>query len=179
MALTPNAVKYSTSSLAHSTLVGSVAFGWEGYDYGPSSTTDWISGVTPPSGGYAIYATSASQIVSITIANNNADLITVAEEFTGLHFTSSTQAQTYLNTHGYAVADSVYPTPGLIVSLDSRDPFSYPGSGSLWYDIPARHNATLINNPTFTSSFSGIIHFDDTSYHMLIFQYWRFEPMDC
>lgn len=103
-----NAVKYSTSSLSHSTLVGSVAFGWVGYDYGPSVSSSWFAGVTPPSGGYAIYATSGSQIVSITIANNSSDLIVIAQQFTGQTFASASQAIDYLNTNGYAVADQLY-----------------------------------------------------------------------
>lgn len=103
-----NTVKYSTSSLANSTLVGSIAFGWSGLDYGQSANTGWYAGVTPPSGGYAIYATSASQIVSVTIANDDADLITVGKQLTGQNFTSSAQTQTYLNANGYAVATQVY-----------------------------------------------------------------------
>lgn len=103
-----NTIKYSTSSLDHSTLVGSVAFGWVGYDYGPSEVSGWYSGVLPPSGGYVIYATSASQIISATVANNSSSLILIAEELTGQTFTSASQSIDYLNTHGYAVADQVY-----------------------------------------------------------------------
>ena len=114
-----NAVKYSTSSLPHSTLVGSVAFGWVGYDYGPSTNTSsmwsgslvgsgWFAGVEPPSGGFAIYSTSGSQIISVTIANNTSSLITIAEQFTGQTFTSASQSIDYLNANGYAVADQVY-----------------------------------------------------------------------
>jgi hypothetical protein len=77
-----NTIKYSTSSLDHSTLVGSVAFGWVGYDYGPSEVSGWYNGVTPPSGGYVVYATSASQIISATVANNSNELINVAQQLT-------------------------------------------------------------------------------------------------
>jgi hypothetical protein len=78
----PNTIKYSTSSLSNSTLVGSVAFGWDGYNYGPSEVSGWYNGVTPPSGGYVVYATSASQITSATVANNSNELINVAQQLT-------------------------------------------------------------------------------------------------
>ena len=104
----PNTIKYATSSLSNSTLVGSVAFGWDGYDYGPSSISGWYNGVTPPSGGYVVYATSASQIISATVANNDASLILVGTQLTGQTFTSSLQAQTYLNANGYSVATQTY-----------------------------------------------------------------------
>lgn len=103
-----NPIKYSTSSLSNSTLVGSVAYGWLGFDYGPTSNSGWFAGVTPPSGGFVVYATSASQIISATVANNSASLILIGNQFTGQNFTSSLQAQTYLNANGYSVADQVY-----------------------------------------------------------------------
>lgn len=108
MAATPNVVKYSTSSIANATLVGSVAFGWVGNDYGPSETSGWYSGINVPSGTYAVYATSASQIISVTVANSDTELINVGKQLTGQNFTSSAQTQTYLNANGYAVATQVY-----------------------------------------------------------------------
>lgn len=104
----PNTVKFSTSSIANSTLIGNVAFGYDGFNYGPSNTTGWYQGVTPPSGGYVVYATSASQIISATVASNDAGLIIIGKQFTGQTFTSSLQAQTYLNANGFAVATQTY-----------------------------------------------------------------------
>ncbi len=103
-----NTIKYATSSLPHSTLIGNVAFGWAGYDYGPSLNSGWYNGVNPPSGGYVIYATSGSQIISATVANNSSSLILIAQELTGQTFSTATQSINYLNSNGYAVADQVY-----------------------------------------------------------------------
>jgi len=103
-----NAIKFSTSSIANSTLVGSVAFGWVGYDYGPSANSEWFAGVLPPSGGYVIYATSASQVISATVADNSSSLVLIAQELTGQTFSTVTQSINYLNANGYAVADQVY-----------------------------------------------------------------------
>ena len=54
------------------------------------------------------------------------------------------------------------PQPGIY--LDSSNPSSYPGSGSTWFDLTGNNNnATLFNSPTYSSNYSGILQFDDTS----------------
>jgi hypothetical protein len=43
-------------------------------------------------------------------------------------------------------------TTGLLLSLDSSNPASYPGSGSTWYDLSGNgYNFTLINAPTYVA----------------------------
>jgi hypothetical protein len=50
---------------------------------------------------------------------------------------------------------------GLILYLDAGNVSSYPGSGTVWYDLTARTNGgTLINGPTYSSSDGGSIVFD-------------------
>lgn len=165
-----NTIKYATSSLPNSTLVGSVAFGWVGYDYGPSEISGWYNGVTPPSGGYAIYATSGSQIVSVTIANNTSSLILIAQQFTGQTFSSSSQAIDYLNANGYAVVNQVYGgvvTSGLQLYLNAGNVSSYPGSGNNWYDLSTNnYTASLINSPGYTSSNGGTLTFNGATQYV-------------
>lgn len=52
------------------------------------------------------------------------------------------------------------PTDGLLLCLDSRNPRSYPGSGTTWFDLSGNNNhATLTNGPSFTSNgftFDGV-----------------------
>jgi len=165
-----NTIKYATSSLPNSTLVGSVAFGWVGYDYGSSEVSGWYNGVLPPSGGYVIYATSASQIISATVANNNSDLITISQELTGQTFSSSSQAIDYLNANGYAVVNQVYGgvvTSGLQLYLNAGNVSSYPGSGNNWYDLSTNnYTASLINNPGYTSSDGGTLTFNGATQYV-------------
>lgn len=51
-------------------------------------------------------------------------------------------------------------TSTLVLSLDASNPRSYPGSGSVWYDISGNNNHfTLYNSPSYTSgylSFDGV-----------------------
>ena len=52
-------------------------------------------------------------------------------------------------------------TDGLVLCLDAADRKSYPGSGSIWYDRSGNsQNATLVNSPTFSSSYGGIFSFN-------------------
>jgi len=50
---------------------------------------------------------------------------------------------------------------GLILSLDAADRNSYPGSGTIWYDMSGNNNTgTLTNGPTFSSANGGSVIFD-------------------
>jgi hypothetical protein len=52
-------------------------------------------------------------------------------------------------------------TNGLVLCLDAANPRSYPGSGSVWYDVSGNgRNLTLQNGPTFDGSNSGSLIFD-------------------
>lgn len=55
-------------------------------------------------------------------------------------------------------------TNGLVLNLDASKTTSYPGSGTVWYDISGNNlNAALINGPTFDSSNGGSILFDGSN----------------
>ena len=52
-------------------------------------------------------------------------------------------------------------TSGLVLYLDAANLVSYPQSGTSWYDISSSGNTgTLVNGPTFNSSYGGSIVFD-------------------
>ena len=76
-------------------------------------------------------------------------------------FNSGSSAKIWLNTNGYWTSyDEITP----IIYLDAGNNLSYSGSGSIWYDLEGvSNNATLINTPTYSSSYSGILSFDDAS----------------
>jgi hypothetical protein len=76
-------------------------------------------------------------------------------------FTTGSSAKTWLNDNGYWTSyDEIQP----LVYLNSGINSSYSGSGSVWYDLEGvSNNATLVNTPTYSSNFQGILSFDDTS----------------
>lgn len=51
-------------------------------------------------------------------------------------------------------------TDGLILHLDAADRNSYPGSGTIWYDLVGQRNFNLLNGPTYDSSNGGCLVFD-------------------
>ena len=83
---------------------------------------------------------------------------------------TSTPTVTPSITTSQTVTPTVTSTPtstqaaGLLVNLDSGNLTSYPGTGSTWYDLAGTaNNATLFNSPTYSSSYDGILEFDDVS----------------
>jgi hypothetical protein len=70
-----NHFKFGASGISSATRGGFKVGVAGGADYGPSSTTGFWNGVTPPAGGYTIYVDKASQGPSIHVASNNAQCI--------------------------------------------------------------------------------------------------------
>jgi len=74
-------------------------------------------------------------------------------------FTDATTASIWLTNNGYW---NSYTPP--LVYLDAGNLQSYPGTGNTWTDLAGTaNNATLINTPTYSSNFNGILQFDDVS----------------
>lgn len=60
-------------------------------------------------------------------------------------------------------------TNGLVMHLDAGSRQSYPGSGTTWTDLSGNRNSgSLVNGPTYDSSFQGSIVFDGTNDHVLV-----------
>lgn len=98
----------------------------------------------------------------------------------GQTFATGEDAKIWLNTNGYWTSYNIItvtptptttPTPtstpfpnNLLVYLDSGNSSSYSGTGNTWFDLDNNdNNATLFNSPTFSSSYQGILQFNDTS----------------
>lgn len=52
---------------------------------------------------------------------------------------------------------------GLVLALDAGNTRSYPGSGTTWTDLGGVNNATLVNNPTYSSSQGGNLTFNGST----------------
>jgi len=80
----------------------------------------------------------------------------------GQNFTGGTECKTWLNLNGYWTSYQIpIITNGLVLNLDASNPSSYPGSGTIWYDISGNgFNSTLINGPTYSSDNGGVIVLD-------------------
>lgn len=56
-------------------------------------------------------------------------------------------------------------TNGIVLNLDAGNIASYPGSGSIWYDLNANGKfGTLINGPTYSATNGGALVFNGSNY---------------
>ena len=175
---TPLSYNPSLSPIAGTIQVGQLAVGTTDQDYStsPGGVTWWmgpdedlgyvigvpVSGNTQPTqipGVFASVGFFRSDDLTDSSFINIAEY--VANEYnTPQTFSSATDASNWLTTNGFW---NSY-TSALLLSLDSGNPSSYSGTGSTWFDISGYgNNATLVNSPTYSSSYDGILQFDDSS----------------
>ena len=161
----PNAIKYSTTGDTQSLKKGNFYFGVGDVGKGPTSSTNYWNGITPPTGGYTIYINKASGGPSIYVATGDTQLINYTNKFSGQNFTGATQCLNwYLTQTDYACVNMDYEgivTNGLIFNLDAGFVPSYTSSGTSWYDVSYGSNTgTLTNGPLYDSANKGSISFD-------------------
>ena len=161
----PNAIKYSTSAQTLALKKGNFWIGTGDVGKGPTSTTDYWDGITPPSGGYTIYLNKASGGPSIYTAANDSQLISLSNTIAGQTFATAAAALAWFATQtDKMVFNRDYEaivTNGLVLNLDAGFTPSYPTTNTTWYDISGNiNNGTLTNGPTFNSANGGSIVFD-------------------
>lgn len=164
----PNAIKYSASAQTLALKKGDYWIGTGDVGKGPTSTTDYWNGITPPSGGYTIYLNKASNGPSIYTAANDTDLISLTNRIANASYTTAAECFNYFRGQNDKMVFNIdYPsivTDGLVLNLDAGFRSSYTTSGTTWYDLSGNaRNGTLTNGPTFSSSDGGSIAFDGTN----------------
>jgi len=172
---TPNFLKYSTTPDSSGIKAGNYTIGvFSGGTYGPTSTTNYWSGISPPISGYTIYENKASNGPSIRVPSTASVLIDYANRlYSGTGITTEYSALTYLNSLGSVICvNRDYEeiiTSGLTVNLDAGFTPSYPKSGTTWTDISfSGNNGTLTNGPTYNSSNGGSIVFDGVDDYIIV-----------
>jgi hypothetical protein len=161
----PNPIKYSVSAQTLALKRGNFWIGTGDVGKGPTSTTDYYNGITPPAGGYTIYLNKASGGPSIYTAANDSQLISLSNTIAGQTFATAAAALAWFATQtDKMVFDIDYEaivTNGLVLNLDAGFTPSYPTTGTTWYDVSSSgNNGTLTNGPTFNSASNGSIVFD-------------------
>lgn len=162
----PNPIKYSTTNVSNSIRKGNMVLGTNStFDYGPSETSGFYSGINPPTSGYTIYSVSPPSLPTIVCPANDADLIYWSRILGGTNITTAAGALNYLATQSNIITlNKNYPdivTSGMVLNLDATFVASYPTSGATWYDITGNaNNVTLTNGPTYSNQ---LISFDGTN----------------
>ena len=160
----PNPIKYTTGSESLALKKGNFYIGTGDVGKGPTSTTGFYNGITPPSGGYTIYLNKATGGPSIYACANDSELISLTNTIAGTSYSTANECFNYFNTQtDKIVLNRDYEgivTDGLLLNLDAGFTPSYPKNGTTWYDVSKTYNGTLTNGPTYNSSNDGAIVFD-------------------
>jgi hypothetical protein len=161
----PNFLKYSASAQTLALKKGNFWIGTGDVGKGPTSTTDYWNGISPPSGGYTIYLNKASNGPSIFRPQNSAELISLTNNIAGASYSTAAQCLDYFSAQTDMMVFNIEYEPivtnGLVLNLDAGFTPSYPTTGTTWYDLSGNsYNATLTNGPTFNSGSGGSIVFD-------------------
>ena len=161
----PNAIKYNTNAETLALKKGNFWIGTGDVSKGPTSSTGYYNGVTPPTGGYTIYLNKETSGPSIYTASNDAQLISLTNSIAGQSYTTVNECLVYFagQTDKMCVNRNYEPivTNGLVLNVDAGFTPSYPKSGTTWYDVSLSGNTgTLTNGPTFNSADGGSIVFD-------------------
>jgi hypothetical protein len=162
-----NPIKYSTGTESLALKKGNFYIGTGDVGKGPTSSTGYYNGISPPSGGYTIYLNKETGGPSIYSASNDAQLISLTNSIAGQSYTTVNECLVYFvgQTDKLCVNRDYegIVTDGLILNLDAGFTPSYPKNGTTWYNIIGTENATLTNGPTFNSSSGGSIVFDGSN----------------
>lgn len=162
----PNAVKRNTETESLSLKKGNFYIGTLDVGKGPTSTTGFWNGITPPRGGYTIYLNKASNGPSIYVAANDSDLVSYTNKIAGTNYTTASQCLSYFaeQTDSF-VLNKDYDaliTDGLVYLVDSSNVSSYPANGTTLYPLMNTGgvgNGTLSNGTSWEST-NGVFTFD-------------------
>jgi len=171
----PNAIKYNVSAETLALKKGNFYIGTGDVGKGPTSSTGYYNGISPPSGGYTIYLNKESGGPSIYTVDNDTQLISLTNTIAGQTFTSTTQCLVYYagQTDKVCFNRDYEPiiTDGLVLNVDAGFDGSYPESGTTWSDLSlSGNNGTLINSPGFYDNGGGSIVFDGTDDYVVFSQ---------
>jgi hypothetical protein len=171
----PNPIKYSTGSETLALKKGNFYIGTGDVGKGPTSSTGYYNGITPPSGGYTIYLNKETGGPSIYTAANDAQLISLTNSIAGQSYTTANECLVYFaGQTDKMVLNRNYEgivTDGLVFTMDSQYSPSYPKNGTSVYDLSfSGNNGTLINGVNYsddTFSFDGANDYIQCSYFSL------------
>ena len=160
----PNAIKYNVSAETLALKKGNFWIGTGDVGKGPTSSTGYYNGITPPSGGYTIYLNKETSGPSIYTVTTEAQMVSLTNTIGAQSFTTSGQCLNWFATQtDKMIFNRDYEpvvTSGLTFNLDAGFTPSYPKSGSTWYDISGTNNLSLNNSPVYDSGNGGSIDFD-------------------
>ena len=166
----PNGIKYSTDTQSLALKKGNFYIATGDVGKGPTSTTGYYNGITPPAGGYTIYLNKASGGPSIYVASNDSDLITLTNKIAGASYSTAAQCLSYFAGQTDKVVLSFdignIVTDGISLCLLPQNSICYPKGGGSWYDIANGLTLTSYGTQTPFTTMGGALgfSFNDSGY---------------
>ena len=116
-------------------------------------------GINPPGSTVAFWKTDAK---------TSSDFLALAQFIsrragTPPSFSTADDAKTWLNANGYWTSWGNNIPPGMVLYLDAGDSSSYPGSGSIWYDLSGNGNNGTLNSVSYITNGSDTMYFSGSS----------------
>ena len=158
----PNPIKYSASAESRALKKGNFWVGTGDIGKGPTSTTGYWNGITPPAGGYSVYLNKASQGPSIHVAANSAELISITNMIAGTSYSTLNECLTYYSTQTDKIVTNMdYPvviTDGLSMAMDSSYTLGYPQNGPTIYDMVGggSYSGLSFGNPAWANNLTEL-----------------------
>lgn len=163
-----NRIKYGRTPGLNTLLSGDWSIGTNVEGMGPSSETGFFQGVTPPTGGYALY-TNVNSNFEVRIAKNDGHLIEMLNQMFNSAWTRIEDALAWCNGNsGVLVLNQSIPdkvTDGLILDLESNNVASYPKTGSRWFDLTDNCIA-YVHNGQFDSGYLENVNDESNSFYV-------------
>ena len=127
-----NKIKINTGIDQGALNLGKWSIGVSGSGMGPSGSTGFKNGITPPAGGYVIYFDE-----SVRVAHSDSELIEMINLFGG-EVTTVQGALLYAKNVGILVLNHTLEdisTDGLVSYMDAKHVSSWPRDGKVWYSM--------------------------------------------
>jgi len=155
----PNAIKYNVSAETLALKKGNFWIGTGDVGKGPTSSTGYYNGITPPTGGYTIYLNKVSGGPSIYTVTNDAQL-------TGLTNTLSVSTNLIKNNNGGNFADGTrapfnypYPAQTFPTVFDVSNDKPYDGSSTKYaLKFPGGVGCAIYNDPSPFTMSVGVVY---------------------
>jgi hypothetical protein len=166
----PNSIKYNVSAETLALKKGNFWIGTGDVEKGPTSSTGFYNGITPPSGGYTIYLNKASGGPSIYVASNDAQLILLTNQIAQSSHTTVAQCLNYFagQSDKFVLNSDIgnIVTDKISLCLLPHNTISYPKGGGSWYDIINGLTLTSFGTQTPFTTMGGALgfSFNDSGY---------------
>ena len=150
----PNTIKYSLTSQSLALKKGNYYIGTNDVGKGPTSSTGYWNGITPPQKGYTIYLNKDTNGPAIYVVGDN-ELVSLTNKIAGTSYTTTTECLTwFMGQSDKFVLDCDYDaiiTNGLVYLVDSDCVSSFPEGGTTLYPLS---NAGGVGNGTLNNGVS-------------------------